>query len=581
MTLTIPPKGIATRSRRPKYIPATAATVIVTVNAGTPQSFALSGPNCATAASGTVCTLSVAAPIGSNDVFEIQIEDANGSVVAAGTLTTAILEGQNNVTVPIVLEGVPAFVDIASSNTVGTIFTLGGGAQTALLTATVRDQDLNIIIGNDPFVNASGAATPIELTSVAGPSIQYATAPAGGSFGAASSTIVLNAPSDQLEMQFTGSGVPPGYDSLTIASPAGVESNAYGTTPQPVGIGVAWHAPFVPLSVAPIAAGVAAAAGVPHSAVVTDGVNHLAIVGSGSCTAPNLPATVTAISSIAVDGGASPADENVYAVLSGSTPETDLVNYSLAAIGSGTCSQTHQSNYSSTLAATGIVRAANGNIVYFLNNATNAGATTTPTLEASTDTAPGSFTGGSLTTNPIGGLAFDGSHIFTCQNQNGGSDILIEEFDLPLAATPVRSSFASASATADLCAGIAIDTTSTFVGLVAQNDTMVTTYGTAPISDQSFFSLSGTTLAGLQPIDNQGFAAGNYFRLRAFFILASDGIEVWNEQPSFVEPAVISLSRSTLPSAVTTGSISAMEFGDDQRLWITLSSGYVVGLPTY
>jgi hypothetical protein len=123
----------------------------------------------------------------------------------------------------------------------------------------------------------------------------------------------MSAPSDTLEMVFTGSGVPPGYDTLTY-TPASVTSATYGTNTPLIGIGVVWQAPWVPLTIAPIAADVAGTSGAPHSAVVTDGVSHLAVVGGSSCTVPALSTSVNAIPSIAIDGGAATADGTIYAV---------------------------------------------------------------------------------------------------------------------------------------------------------------------------------------------------------------------------------------------------------------------------
>jgi hypothetical protein len=62
---------------------------------------------------------------------------------------------------------------------------------------------------------------------------------------------------------------------------------------------------------------------------------------------------------------------------------------------------------------------------------------------------------------------------------------------------------------------------------------------------------------------------------------ASDGIEIFNQNPTITQQGIITLASSGLASAITSGSVEAMSYGDDSRLWLTLSSGYVVALPTY
>jgi hypothetical protein len=587
LTLTIPSKGILTRRRAPLYISPNTAQAVVIVNGGAPQNYSLSttGPNCQTVPGGAACVLNVAAPIGPSDTFQIALEDGSSNVLSAGSFTTAIAEGVSNVTLPLVLGGVPKTLDITSSGLLGAFFSIGGGTQTSTLVTTVKDAHGDILIGNEPFVNAAGAATPITITSANGSSILYATAPFGGAFGAAAGSVAMNAASDAIEMVFTGSGVPPGYDTLTYA-PTGVTSVTYGNNTPLIGIGVVWHAPFVPLTIAPIAADVAGVSGAPHSAVVTDGVSHLAVVGGSSCTVPALPASVTSIPSIAVDGGASAADGTIYTVIgAAATPETDLVNYSLAAVNSGTCLQTNIVNYSPTLAVGGIVRATTGNIVYFAANATQSGIFP-PTLEFATSTAPSTLAGGPVFNNPVGALALRGpqGHVFTCGNLNGASNIVLEEYQLPFVGAPTPSSGASASTgsgqTAS-CAGVAIDGSDGRLVLADIGSTVATRYATNQVSAQANIGLTGTTVVGTQTTDFQSAATGNWHQAEAFFVNASDGIEVFNQNPAIVQQTIISLTFSGLSSTITSGGVEAISYGDDSRLWITLSSGYVVALPTY
>ena len=582
LTLTIPARGILAHARTPLYISPNTAQAVVIVNTGSPQTYSLSptGPNCQAEGSATACTLNVTAPIGAADVFQIALEDGSSDVLSAGSFTAAIVEGVSNATFPLVLGGVPKTLDIANSAPLGTIFTIGGGTQTATLTTTVKDAAGDILIGNEPFVNSAGAATPIVITSANGSSILYARGPYGGSFGSASATIAMSSPNDSLEMVFTGSGVPPGYDTLTYA-PSSITSATYGTNTPFIGIGVVWHAPFVPLSIAPIAADVAGVSTVPHSAVVTDGATHLAVVGGSSCAVPALPASVTAIPSIAIDAGAAPADGTLYTVVDASSPETDFVNYSLAAVNSGTCSQTNEDNYSVTNAVGGIVRAVSGAIVYFAANPANTG---NPSLLQASSTAPGSLTGFQPIDYPIGGLALRGTHVFTCQN-NYSSNIIITQYERPLSgSTTISSGPATAIAGAGQtgsCAGIAVDNSDGRLVFADTGSTVATRSATFPISAQYGMNLTGTTTVGSQTSDVQSAATGNWHQAEAFFVVASDGIEIFNQNPTIVQLGIITLASSGLSGTITAGSVEAIAYGDDARLWIALSSGYVIALPTY
>jgi hypothetical protein len=79
------------------------------------------------------------APIGPSVTFQIALEDSSSNVLSAGAFTTAIAEGVSNATYPLVLGGVPKTLDITSTGSLGTFFTIGGGTQTSTLVATVKD----------------------------------------------------------------------------------------------------------------------------------------------------------------------------------------------------------------------------------------------------------------------------------------------------------------------------------------------------------------------------------------------------------------------------------------------------------
>jgi len=296
------------------------------------------------------------------------------------------------------------------------------------------------------------------------------------------------------------------------------------------------------------------------------------------------PVTVTAIPSIAIDGGAATADGTIYSVVNAAaTPATDFVTYSLAAVNAGTCTQTNAVAYSVTLAVGGIVRAASGNVVYFAANATTPG--NSPSLEYATSTAPDALFGGAVFNNAVGALALRPAlgHVFTCGNFNGASNIVLEEYELPFVGAPSPSSGASASSgtgQTPTCAGVAIDGSDGRLVLADIGSNVATRYATFPVSSQASIGLTGTTVVGTQTTDFQSAATGNWHQAEAFFLNASDGIEIYNQNPAITQQGIVNLT-SGLASAIASGAVEAISYGDDSRLWMTLSTGYVVALPTY
>jgi hypothetical protein len=131
------------------------------------------------------------------------------------------------------------------------------------------------------------------------------------------------------------------------------------------------------------------------------------------------------------------------------------------------------------------------------------------------------------------------------------------------------------------CAGIAIDNSDGRLVFADTNSTVATRSATFPVSAQDAMNLTGTTVVGSQTTDFQSAATGNWHQAEAFFVNASDGIEIFNQNPTITQQGIITLASSGLASAITSGSVEAMSYGDDSRLWLTLSSGYVVALPTY
>ena len=125
--------GTSTIARNPRYAPATARSVSVSVNGGTPQY--LNAP---------ASTIVIDAPVGT-DTFVFQTYDeqnGQGNVLSRASVTQTIVLGAQN-TVSAVLNGVVASVSISLSNPAPN----AGVPATVGVTVSARDADGNVISG--------------------------------------------------------------------------------------------------------------------------------------------------------------------------------------------------------------------------------------------------------------------------------------------------------------------------------------------------------------------------------------------------------------------------------------------------
>ena len=126
--------------RTPKYIPATALSVSVSVNAGVPQY--LNNPS---------TTMVIVAPVGT-DTFTFATYSATngqGTVLSIANVTQAIVDGQAN-TVSAVLNGVVASIKLSLANP---NFPDGTANSSLTISALARDPDGSIILGSSNYAN--------------------------------------------------------------------------------------------------------------------------------------------------------------------------------------------------------------------------------------------------------------------------------------------------------------------------------------------------------------------------------------------------------------------------------------------
>ena len=193
--------------RSPRYVPATALSVSVTVNAGNPQ--CLNAP---------ASTLVIDAPIG-NDSFAFATFDAancQGNVLSRATVTKTIQSGVAN-TVSATLDGVVVAMTIALSNPSPN----AGVPATVNVNVAAKDADGNTIVGPGSY------STPIKL------SVQDDT----NSGTLSLSTNTLPSPSVTATLTYNGgtlnSGLPDGPIAFVVAKATGIATQAASFTPTP------------------------------------------------------------------------------------------------------------------------------------------------------------------------------------------------------------------------------------------------------------------------------------------------------------------------------------------------------------
>jgi streptogramin lyase len=199
--------GTSAVQRTPRYVPATARSVSVTVNGGTPQY--LNAP---------ASTIVIDAPVGT-DTFVFQTYDeqnGQGNVLSRATVTqTIVLGAANNVSA--VLNGVVASVTISLSNPAPN----AGVPATVNVNVAAKDADGNTIVGPGDY------SVPIHLA------INDSTSSGTLSL----STNNLQNPATTATLTYNGgtlnSGLPGGPTATVVASGTGISTTSAAFTPKP------------------------------------------------------------------------------------------------------------------------------------------------------------------------------------------------------------------------------------------------------------------------------------------------------------------------------------------------------------
>jgi virginiamycin B lyase len=193
--------------RNPRYVPATARSVSVTVNGGTPQY--LNAP---------ASTIVIDAPVGTDTFDFATYDDQNGqgNVLSRASVTQSIVLGGAN-TVTAVLNGVIVSLRITLSNPAPN----AGVPATVNVNVSGRDADGNTIVGPGDY------STPIRL------SISDDT----NSGTLSLSTTTLPNSSTTATLTYNGgtlnSGLPDGPVAFVVARATGVSTQAAAFTPTP------------------------------------------------------------------------------------------------------------------------------------------------------------------------------------------------------------------------------------------------------------------------------------------------------------------------------------------------------------
>jgi virginiamycin B lyase len=199
--------GTAAVQRNPRYVPATARSVSVSVNGGTPQY--LNAP---------ASTIVIDAPVGTDTFAFATYDDQNGqgNVLSRASVTQNVVLGTAN-SVSAVLNGVVTSLTIALSNPSPN----AGVPATVNVNAAAKDADGNTIVG------AGDYSTPIRL------SIQDDT----NSGTLSLSTTTLPNASTTATLTYNGatlnSGLPDGPVAFVVARATGVSTQAASFTPTP------------------------------------------------------------------------------------------------------------------------------------------------------------------------------------------------------------------------------------------------------------------------------------------------------------------------------------------------------------
>jgi sugar lactone lactonase YvrE len=213
-TITIPASG----SRSSKYVSASTKSVSIVETDGTAtpspavvQNTTPGSAGCTSSASGTACTISVNANVGT-DTFVVKTYDQTGgagNLLSSGTVQGAVVAGQAN-SFPLTLNGAVASVKLIAAETYPQV------AGSTIVTAQALDAGGNTIVGtyDSPVtLSASGNASlkPSQLASSSDQSTltlnasQTASFTVSGTAGAATGSVTIN-PSSGVVFYPVGSG---------------------------------------------------------------------------------------------------------------------------------------------------------------------------------------------------------------------------------------------------------------------------------------------------------------------------------------------------------------------------------------
>ena len=203
-SLVIPNRPIAAHGRTVRYVSPSTLSGTVQVNGGaiTELDLAAASPLCTAITGGRACNVTVSAPAGL-DTFKLVLYD--GAFTAgshtgvplsanASAFSATIVAGSPNVTVPLILGGIPAKVDVSAP-----AFTAGQSATNALV-VTAYDQQSNIIVGPANYADATGTAAPLSVALGIAPFGNQVTLHNGAQNG---TSITVAGPSDAPTIQLS------------------------------------------------------------------------------------------------------------------------------------------------------------------------------------------------------------------------------------------------------------------------------------------------------------------------------------------------------------------------------------------
>jgi hypothetical protein len=209
-SIHVPSKG-TNAAGKPQYVSPSTTQVSITVNGGTPVVAPLSptATGCTSGSSGFTCTVTVAAPVGT-DTFVISLLDADSNVLSTLSTSETIASGAAN-NFGIVLGGVIASLTISLATTSPVA---NGTAQQIALTVNGLDADGNIIAGPGNY-NA-----PISITD-------------SDTSGTTSLSVGGSTPATSVSVAAPGSAVTVNYSGAALSNGATFTASVPGTSVSP------------------------------------------------------------------------------------------------------------------------------------------------------------------------------------------------------------------------------------------------------------------------------------------------------------------------------------------------------------